>query len=173
MAIVDGKIHCSNCLHDLPLKDFTGKSVKRGYGACRSCEAARRKAAYAQDPEKKRAYMRDWYAKRKAADPVMHESKMREQYEKSQIFFNVKVRRTAALKRYGLSVEQYDDILASQGGCCAICKATENKNGRSLFVDHCHDTGRVRGILCYKCNTGLGSFADSPDLIQKALSYLT
>lgn len=75
-------------------------------------------------------------------------------------------------KNYGVSQERYDEMLLAQGGGCAICGAETNKNGKALFVDHCHDSGAVRGILCYKCNTGLGSFGDSPALLEKALSYL-
>jgi len=52
---------------------------------------------------------------------------------------------------------------------CAICKGPPED---TLCVDHCHDSGRVRGLLCRKCNTGLGSFRDEPDLMLKAIKYL-
>lgn len=58
------------------------------------------------------------------------------------------------------------------GGCCWICKKPEPIAGRKLSIDHCHDTGKVRGLLCTHCNTGLGHFNHDPDRIDKAIRYL-
>lgn len=74
--------------------------------------------------------------------------------------------------RYGISVEQYDEIWASQGGQCAICGTTENQLVRAFHVDHCHESGVVRGLLCFACNTGLGKLHDDPALLRKAAEYL-
>ncbi len=79
-------------------------------------------------------------------------------------------RRRELRRVYGLTLEMYDELLASQDGCCAICR--DFSRGRPLHVDHCHTTGRVRGILCFTCNTALGKFRDSRDLLQKADQYL-
>jgi len=73
-------------------------------------------------------------------------------------------------KLYGMTVEEYDERLASQGGGCAICGAKPGR--RSLPVDHDHETGLVRGILCTDCNTALGSFDDDPALLLRAIEYL-
>lgn len=77
-------------------------------------------------------------------------------------------------KTYDITFEDYEEMLESQNGKCAIC---ESKIGNSrttrLFVDHCHTTGNVRGLLCSSCNHGLGQFRDSPKLLQKAIKYLT
>lgn len=75
------------------------------------------------------------------------------------------------LKQYGLTVGQFDEMLASQGSACAICRSTE-PGYRNWSVDHCHATGRVRGLLCLLCNTGLGKFRDNPDLMRRAIEYL-
>lgn len=75
-------------------------------------------------------------------------------------------------RRYGVSAEEYAAMLLKQGGSCAICNSTETVLGRPLYVDHNHNTGRVRGLLCHKCNTGLGSFRDSPLLLKAATTYL-
>lgn len=56
---------------------------------------------------------------------------------------------------YGISLSQYGQILAAQGGGCALCGTAECQTGRRLPVDHCHETGRVRGILCHSCNSTL------------------
>jgi hypothetical protein len=62
-------------------------------------------------------------------------------------------------KRYGITLEDYDQMLADQGGKCLICEASQAGNvGQAFAVDHCHETGRVRGLLCIKCNSRLGWF---------------
>lgn len=68
---------------------------------------------------------------------------------------------------YKLSIEDYNSIVKRQNGKCAICEVET-----SLVVDHCHETEIVRGLLCTKCNTGLGKFKDSATLLEKAIQYL-
>ncbi len=76
--------------------------------------------------------------------------------------------RAADLKRlYNLSVSDYEQLVESQGGVCAICKLQ-----KPLVVDHDHNTGLVRGLLCQECNRAIGVFKDSPPLLQSAVSYL-
>lgn len=75
------------------------------------------------------------------------------------------------LKRdYNLDIEEYDVLLNQQGGVCAICLTPEV--GRALAVDHDHRTGNVRGLLCFKCNRGLGQLGDSVEALERALLYL-
>jgi Recombination endonuclease VII len=83
-------------------------------------------------------------------------------------------RRKSHLKnQYGITPEQYESMLAAQGGGCAICQE-EPKDSRGFrpHVDHCHETGAIRGILCGPCNKGIGSLRDSPELVRRALEYL-
>ena len=84
--------------------------------------------------------------------------------------------RKQILKGYGLTPDQYDILLESQNGVCAICGKPETRvlKGKlcELAVDHDHKTGRVRGLLCVRCNLGIGSFGDSSELTQKAVEYL-
>ena len=75
------------------------------------------------------------------------------------------------LKKYGLSVEQYMKLLEIQDNTCAICDQTCSYKFR-LSVDHCHTTGKVRGLLCGNCNTGLGKFKDNDIILTKAINYL-
>lgn len=72
------------------------------------------------------------------------------------------------LYKYGLTPEKYQQMLQTQGFACCLCK-----NPRKLCVDHCHTKGTVRGLLCRKCNTGLGCFQDSSKLLQDVIDYLT
>ena len=77
-------------------------------------------------------------------------------------------------KNYGITIEQYNNILEQQNGGCAICgsKSALIKSHQRLHVDHCHSTGRVRGLLCTNCNQGIGKFNDSEVLLQRAIVYL-
>jgi Recombination endonuclease VII len=74
-------------------------------------------------------------------------------------------------RKYGISLDTYNDMLKTQGGVCEICEQS-CKSGRRLAVDHCHTTNKVRGLLCSACNQGLGLFKDSPELMLKAIQYL-
>lgn len=71
-------------------------------------------------------------------------------------------------RRYGLTPEQINQLKAKQGGLCAVCHEAE-----ATQVDHDHETGRVRGILCLHCNAGMGAFRDNPRLIYQAIDYLS
>lgn len=77
------------------------------------------------------------------------------------------------LKKYGITREQYDALLERQKHRCAICRRTgaDNRNGL-LHVDHNHETGEVRGLLCFDCNSALGRFGDNAERIRRALRYL-
>lgn len=75
-------------------------------------------------------------------------------------------------KTYGISLEEYDRLLEAQDNGCAICGKTPEENGQRLAVDHNHDTGEVRGLLCSQCNTGIGNLGDSPDRLRLAIRYL-
>lgn len=81
-------------------------------------------------------------------------------------------RRRTLREEYGITEEEYNEQLELQGGGCAICGTTAEENGKALAVDHCHKSNELRGILCSKCNTGLGLFRDSPNLMLKAAKYL-
>jgi hypothetical protein len=75
---------------------------------------------------------------------------------------------------YYLSQEDYESLLDYQDNGCAICKSKTTKTSKTqkLHVDHCHATGKIRGLLCSKCNSGLGYFEDNPDFLMRAIDYL-
>jgi hypothetical protein len=86
---------------------------------------------------------------------------------------------SSRLKRlFNITLEDYDNMLKSQNGTCAICKQTETKMNKflgipkRLAVDHCHMTGKVRGLLCFHCNSSIGKLKDSVELLQNAIEYL-
>ena len=75
--------------------------------------------------------------------------------------------------KYGITPEQYDDMAEAQNHCCAICGADEPKTKHMTeHIDHCHDTGVLRQLLCSTCNTGLGSFYDNPEWLKRAAEYV-
>lgn len=83
--------------------------------------------------------------------------------------FRQTIRKNWLRRQYGITVEEYDVLSASQNNCCAICGETPPGN---LHVDHDHETGDVRGLLCRQCNTGLGLFREDVALLRKATDYL-
>jgi len=81
--------------------------------------------------------------------------------------------RISSLKRHGMSIEDFDAMLKKQNGGCGICGNTENKvRGNGLFVDHCHISGKIRGLLCHHCNAALGHFDDNVVNLRSAIAYL-
>lgn len=81
-------------------------------------------------------------------------------------------------RKFGITPEQYKQILDSQNGVCSICGCEESVKHRykegtqNLSIDHCHKTGNIRGLLCSNCNNGIGRFKDNPELLIKAAEYL-
>ena len=73
--------------------------------------------------------------------------------------------------RYGIDQKQYDEILESQNHQCKIC-GTKHSGYKPLHVDHCHNSTRVRGLLCKKCNTSLGLLKEDPKIMVNAILYL-
>jgi len=79
-------------------------------------------------------------------------------------------------KQYGIDIDEYNLMFENQKGCCKICNKhiseLNSKHKKNLCVDHNHETGKVRGLLCDKCNRGLGLFCDDENLLYKAMEYL-
>ncbi len=76
------------------------------------------------------------------------------------------------LRKFGLTLDQYNQILLSQGFSCGICLSTESGGHGRWHLDHDHYTGKFRGLLCHNCNRALGLFKDSPHNLTRALQYL-
>lgn len=74
--------------------------------------------------------------------------------------------------KFGITLSQYESIFDTQKRCCGICESQTPNSKHDWNVDHCHKTGKVRGILCHACNNGIGRFNDNIDVIKKAIKYL-
>ena len=147
---------CSKCKKELPLtSDYFCRSKREKYGFVYSCK----KCEYAQAKK---------YRKSERGKAVRE--KIRKKYRQTPK--GRRKRKGENLKnRYGISLEQYDQIFEQQNGLCAICGGN-NSDGRGLVVDHNHQTGVVRGLLCFDCNLLLGRLENIPKSINKVKKYL-
>jgi hypothetical protein len=115
-------------------------------------------------PEKARKLARINYSRNRAKFCA----RSRKQYRQ-----HPEIRLRADLKRrYNVTLEEYKALLASQNGLCAICGEAERGKFTRLSVDHDHGDGKIRGLLCSACNSGLGRFKDKEELLIRALEYL-
>lgn len=151
-------VKCSRCKALKPSADFTkSKHSHTGrYSQCRSCASASKREAWASGGSERYKI-----------------AQKRVPQEKRTIRLAQRSAR-ALEKAYGITLEDYQSLLHQQGGVCAICREATRSNAlhRRLSVDHCHETGMVRGLLCSSCNNGLGRFADDPDRLASAAAYL-
>lgn len=101
----------------------------------------------------------------------IYRRKSAEWHSANRIAHNAVMRAAQLKRKFGLAVEEYDEMLRDQNGGCAICQKP-CLTGRSLAVDHCHTTNKIRGLLCHNCNVGMGKLKDDPALLMAAASYL-
>lgn len=81
--------------------------------------------------------------------------------------------KNSALKsKYGITLEEYNGLFEKQQGSCACCGKHQMQLNKMLCVDHCHMTGKVRGLLCHKCNSGIGMLGDCLEAVEKVYNYL-
>lgn len=160
------------------LKEYRQKYYEDNKPRLLERQRIRNRRNYQENKHRHRARIEAWKKanpERYAAITKRHVERTREaRIERSRDWYAANKQRAsvqsrkARLKRYGLTLEQFDQMLTEQHGRCLICRKTE-----SLVVDHCHTTGKVRGLLCNLCNTALGSFRDSPEILTSAIEYLT
>lgn len=136
----------------------------------------------ANDPvyaENHRSRTRAWEAKKRLEDPEyrkrQRQSSARWQRlnpEKVKISQRKKYLRTKAVKKYGIDEAMFNAMSENQDHKCAICGKHANEQKKSMAIDHDHNTGKVRGLLCSSCNTALGNFNDSISNMKAAIGYL-
>lgn len=131
-------------------------------------DEATRKEWYEKNKERLRAKQRAYYAVN-AEKRKEYAAKYREQNGHD---IGLKKRIDFIRSQYGVEMEEYLKMYAECSGKCTICKVLEEDMGHRMCVDHCHETGKVRGLLCKRCNAGLGQFKDNPELLIKAAEYL-
>lgn len=140
---------CKDCKIIKPFEDLQKHPQSAdGYNSlCLECNRERVKRWRKQNPEKR-------------AEQVRKEGK--QPYTKNK-----------CLKAtYGITLDEYNSMFSEQGGCCKICKLHQSEFSRALAVDHCHRTGKIRGLLCSNCNTVLGMAKDDIEILKTAINYL-
>ena len=155
--------HCTKCDQDYS-KDGMSKDCSRRDGIsswCKKCRATSTKQWARKYPEKVQV--------QKLKKIESRECNWRTDPKGSYI-----KQRDAVLRcRYGISLDQYDEMLSQQGHQCAICHKDARKMTYMLHVDHCHESGIVRGLLCAPCNVYLGAINDNPDAMKRGAEYLS
>jgi hypothetical protein len=165
-AMKSGEKCCTFCRKVKPLNDYHA-SINTADGRqarCRVCKLndnrAWREANKGKVSQCKRNYaVRNWAAIRKRQKEYMSTRKVEAAEYR---------RRWNLSKRYGITVDRFTEMLDSQGGACAVCGKTQ---GRQV-VDHDHVTGKVRGILCVRCNVSIGGLGDNAEGLMRAICYL-
>jgi hypothetical protein len=158
---------CSKCKTEKEIELFNrDRSKASGYRSwCKVCDNINNKIQYEKDPQARRDSRKEYYYANREG-----EIQRRTEFRKKNVDMH---RGHKYMQLYGITLEQYEDMRCAQNYKCAICGLDEvdNKN-KKLFVDHCHDTQTVRGLLCHWCNAALGSFKDNTDVLEKAITYL-
>jgi len=174
------KKKCTKCCLDKPISAFyTNPKNGRTQSWCRACNAESSRAYFAKhrpDILKKRGpYNAEWQRRFYKDNPEARDKSIagvRAWWNALPLAERRRLnQRKKLLKRYGITVEQWEQMRAAQKGLCAICGESQ-KQERHFHVDHCHDTGRIRGLLCMRCNTSLSWFEKVSGRLEMVLSYL-
>lgn len=177
MALTTEK-RCSVCREVRPVEDFH-KLASASDGRmcrCKGCVRKKNNAYYARNREAVKAQVKTWRAKnpekvkaigrayvlKRDKDVVNRRSRKLYDEMHPQKKRDIRLR-----SKYGITVERYDEMIEAQGGVCAICH-----RGARLVVDHNHDTGEVRGLLCHGCNSALGMLRESPRACLNMVDYI-
>jgi hypothetical protein len=146
---------CSRCQLEKDESEFYVNRTRNNLQTnCKSCGSVHAKNWLKNNKDRELKRRKEYYQKNK--DRIRELSKIQH------------LRHT-----YGLSVEQYEEMLAKQNNLCAICNGPPTGRYNKLVIDHCHTTNQVRGLLCNECNTLLGLAKDKIEILQSAIQYLT
>ncbi len=161
---------CSDCNADRPVSEFdvnlATKSGLQHY--CREHKRLRVLAGRAKDPEKHIVANRENHRRHYAKDPKAYLTRVKARRRRNPAKYKAADRRAKLMHRYGLTEDSYNELLRAANGCCQICKRKMKK----LHIDHDHETGKVRGLLCMTCNQGLGKLGDTLERLLVAVEYL-
>ena len=153
------------------------KSLYYSMRKCSKCKETKEKDLFGLIKVKNKIYSHSICKKCKNK---MKEDRLKDKNKRSDkyIIKRAKISRKTRLRvKYNMTIEEYDNLLLLQNNVCKICFKEETAvnfkgNIQMLSVDHCHTTGKVRGLLCSNCNTGLGMFKDNPEYLENAIKYL-
>lgn len=145
-----GKRRCAICKKILPLSNFSPNSKKgKAQYYCRLCHRNRQRVWRENNRDRCNAYMKKYYRENKTKISIRGKCKV-----------------------YGITKEEYLEIFRKQNGKCRICRVLHLELTRGLYVDHDHETGKVRGLLCNKCNWLLGNCGENTKILERAIQYI-
>jgi transcription elongation factor Elf1 len=156
---------CTVCGEEKALSDFHKMTTGRGglMPRCKVCNYAKARAWQLANPDRVRAQNKAW------KDAHREQVREAERNRRRERPYDPAAARARAQRRsYGITPDVYEEMYADQMGECLICGRYHDV----LCIDHCHATGKIRGLLCRSCNSGIGQLGDDPDRIRKALDYL-
>lgn len=143
---------CSRCRLDKSIEEFghhRGRKDGR-QSRCKACANAEATAWTKKNPERRKEQHKRW----RAANPDT-------------------IKRQSLRRHYGITLEHYNELLAKQDGRCGICRTDSPRGHHNTFnVDHDHETGLIRGLLCWDCNSAVGKLGDTAEALERALVYL-
>jgi hypothetical protein len=161
---------CTKCGEVKPLHEFQKKGDNRRRADCRACAAAYNRTWQRKNPEKLRKNRKKYYER--------HQERLRAEKAEWQRAHPEQAQDAHLRRTFGITLDQYRGLQEKQGGKCAVCDqeetAVDKRTGkvRRLHVDHSHQSGAVRGLLCTRCNLGLGFLQEDPKIIKSLLQYL-
>jgi hypothetical protein len=158
---------CTACGQSKPIDQFyRAAGMADGHRSdCIPCNLAAKKARTALDPQANRDRVRRW----QLDNPERYRAKQLEYAASGRK--QVADRKSYLKRKYGMTIADYERMFEAQGGVCAICREARPEE-RTLHVDHDHETGVIRGLLCFRCNQAIGSLQEDYEIFQTAADYL-
>ena len=165
------------------VRGYSKKWRESNIDKAREIDRLKASSSRTKDRDSYNAYMREWRNANKDSINAKNRDRLKNDHEYAERIRALdrkrhkenplRSRKQNLKQMYGMTLEEYDEKYEAQNGRCSICDEARKKHGHDgLVVDHCHTGSHVRGLLCAKCNTGLGQFKDDVSLLQKAIEYL-
>lgn len=161
---------CIRCGNEKPLSEFTfhNREKRQHRNFCHDCEKIWIRQFHKSPQGKEKG--REWVANNK--EKIKEYKRLYRQDEIKRERNKIYQRARWLKENFNMTVDDYMVIYEKQNGQCAICKSDQNGSRKNFCVDHDHETGKVRGLLCHNCNVSVGLMKDSPSLLRKAAEYL-
>lgn len=142
---------------------------------CSKCEKAKNTSCFYKDKIKKdglTSYCKDCAKQKRLVRYEANKEKEKENFKEYHKENKHRYKNSSLKNLYGISLDILNQMKIDQLFSCLICKTHEDNLSRGLFVDHCHSSGKVRGLLCQSCNTMLGAAKDNQSILQEGIKYL-
>ena len=155
---------CGRCKLEKDLSEFykSKRTKDRVRCYCKICEKNINQTEHYKELNKIRS--KKYYTTKGYKDRTSRYNKLE--------YVKIRTKECNLIKNYGITLEQYNELLLQQNHKCAICGKDEIQLKRKLAVDHDHKTGKIRGLLCNNCNIGLGNLQENINILKKCISYL-